>query len=63
MKKRLILLSALSLFALSSCGNSIIKKYKVIDETKLYLGSFSTVSTEDGYNFENIMYLDFYRST
>lgn len=64
MRKRLILLSALSLFSLSSCGSgfNIIKKYKVIDETKLYLGSYSTVSTEDGYNFENIMYLDFYNS-
>ena len=64
MKKKLILLSSLILLSLSSCSSgsfNIVRKVKVIDDTKLYLGCYSSVQTDDGLSsFEVIMYLDFF---
>ena len=64
MKKKLILISSLILLSLSSCSSgsfNIVRKVKVIDDTKLYLGCYSSVQSDDGLSsFEVIMYLDFF---
>ena len=65
MKKRLLLLiSFIPLCFTTSCdGNSIDLKFpdiaNSIVETKLYVGSYPKVQTEEGLDLDNILYLDF----
>ena len=63
MKKKFFILVGVFLFSLTSCNGSfdIVRKIKVIDESKLYLGCFDNVQNDDeSIGLDVIMYLDFY---
>lgn len=62
MKRMFACLIGIFLFSLTSCSNSfnVVRKVKVIDDSKLYLGCYDQVKSEDGINLDVFLYLDFY---
>ena len=63
MNRRFFPIIGIFLFSLTSCSNSfnVVRKVKVVDDTRLYLGSFNKVESDDGsVDLDVIMYLDFY---